>query len=289
LSRCLDALEAQTVADQLEVVVVDDGSIAPRAVAEALNGHARMRLIRERGGGPAAARNAGVRAARGSLLCFTDDDCEPHADWVERMVEALEAGTDAAAGTTISAGGVLTEASEITAHAPTRASTPEGTDLPFAPSNNLACTRAVLEAVPFDETYPFAAGEDRDWCARLLSAGFTLRSQPAAQVVHHQALTLGRFLRQQARYGEGAYRFRRLGDVHRPLEPLTFYAALIRHAFAQRFVVGILVCMAQAATALGFARAWAIERRNGSVTRPASSSVSEVHEPQQRSESPPPT
>jgi glycosyltransferase involved in cell wall biosynthesis len=259
LNRCLDALAAQTVADRLEVIVVDDGSLAEEEVASIIARHRRARLIRRGSGGPAAARNAGALDAGGAFLCFTDDDCEPQRDWVEHLVTRLERGADAAAGKTLSRGGVLAAASEITAHAPAAAQPPDGSDLAFAPTNNLACTKAAFEATPFDESYPDAAGEDRDWCARLTAAGYVLHAEPKARVIHCQELTFRRFLRQQARYGRGAFRFRRMGE-RRQFEPARFYKALLRRAFADSFPVGLLVCVAQAATATGFVHAWAVER-----------------------------
>jgi glycosyltransferase involved in cell wall biosynthesis len=262
LNRCLDALAAQTVADRLEVIVVDDGSLAEEEVASIIARHRRARLIRRGSGGPAAARNTGALDAGGAFLCFTDDDCEPQRDWVEHLVKRLERGADAAAGKTLSSGGVLAAASEITAHAPAAAQPPEGSELAFAPSNNLACTKAAFEATPFDESYPDAAGEDRDWCARLTAAGYVLHAEPKARIIHHQELTFGRFLRQQARYGRGAFRFRRIGE-RRTLESAGFYKALLRRAFADSFSLGLLVCVAQAATAAGFVHAWAAERGGG--------------------------
>ena len=196
----------------------------------------------------------------GAFLCFTDDDCEPQRDWVERLVKRLERGADAAAGTTLSRGGVLAAASEITAHAPAAAQPPDGSDLAFAPTNNLACTKAAFEATPFDESYPDAAGEDRDWCARLTAAGYVLHAEPKARIIHHQELTFGRFLRQQARYGRGAFRFRRNGE-RRPLESPQ---GSTRRSCGERSRTaspsGCSCASAQAATAAGFVQAWAAER-----------------------------
>jgi glycosyltransferase involved in cell wall biosynthesis len=258
LRRCLAALSAQTIGERLEIVVVDDGSLAANEVAAVVARHPRARLIRRTGDGPAAARNAGARVARGSLLCFTDDDCAPRPDWAERLVEALERGADAAAGTsTLTRAGALADAFELIAEAPATVPPPDGSDLSFAATNNLACTRAVFEATPFDESYPRAAGEDREWCARLTTSGFVLLSVPAARVAHDQELRLRRFLAHQVRYGQGAYRFRYRSGERRPLESPTFYADLLRRAFAKGFDVGVLVCAAQAATAAGFVGSWA--------------------------------
>lgn len=270
LARCLRALSAQTVADALEVIVVDDGSLAAEEVSEVVALHRPARLIRRAGGGPAAARNAGAQDARGAVLCFTDDDCTPHREWAERLAEALERGADAAAGTTLGGGDVLAEASEIVAHAPAAARSGAEGNLLFAPSNNLACTRTVFESIQFDESYPSAAGEDREWCARLIAAGYVLRLEPNARVVHHQELTLGGFMRQQFRYGKGAYRFRRRGGDRRRLESPSFYTELLRRGFTESFNVGLLVSAAQLATAGGFAFGWAEARRDRrSVTESA--------------------
>ena len=84
LERCLAALDAQTLArDRFEVIVVDDGSPAPpretvARVATSLN----VRLIEQANAGPASARNAGARAARGEYVVFTDDDCCPAPEWL---------------------------------------------------------------------------------------------------------------------------------------------------------------------------------------------------------------
>ncbi len=142
----------------------------------------------------------------------------------------------------------------------TAARPPDGSDLAFAPSNNLGCTKAAFEATPFDESYPDAAGEDREWCARLTAGGYVLRAEPGARMIHHQELTLVRFLRQQARYGRGAYRFRLRGGAPRPLESPAFYWSFLQGAFAESLAVGLLVSVAQAVTAVGFASAWAAER-----------------------------
>ena len=58
----------------IELIVVDDGSKdgTPEAV-EALFGD-RVRVLRQKNGGPAAARNLGIRASNGTLLAFLDAD-----------------------------------------------------------------------------------------------------------------------------------------------------------------------------------------------------------------------
>ena len=253
LEHCLAALDAQTMTDGFEVIVVDDGSADREAVARVVMRHPTARLIRhESAAGPAAARNSGARAAHAPVLCFTDDDCMPEPEWAERLSAAVAGGAAAVAGATLGDGDALSVAAELIALAPTLAE-------PFAPSNNFACEKRLFDLVPFDASYPYAAGEDRDWCARIADAGFELRSEPSARVWHHQELTLRSFLRRQVGYGEAAYQFRRLHTGGR-LAPNSFYISLLRQSFARGVLVGILVTIAQVATALGFIRARARAR-----------------------------
>ncbi len=95
LERCLRALKAQTLADTLfEVIVVDDGSSdsTPDLLARWTTAWNRLRYFRQANAGPATARNAGITNAIGSVVAFTDDDCVPPPDWLERIHERFSAG-----------------------------------------------------------------------------------------------------------------------------------------------------------------------------------------------------
>ncbi|MDQ4009903.1 MAG: glycosyltransferase [Actinomycetota bacterium] len=253
LAACLAALERQT-SPQLEIVVVDDASRDTRAVAGAVAAAPHARLVRGAGRGPAAARNAGVRAARAPVICFTDDDCEPVPGWAQALGRRITAGADAAAGPTRNGrpDSVLASAAQaIATHLAEATIDPLTNRMRFAPTSNLACRAEVCRAIPFDERYPLAAGEDRDWCARLVGAGRALVFEPSALVRHHQELSPAGFWHQQLRYGRGAYRFRSDQGTLLRLEAPRFYAGLLRRGFAHGPRAGALICVAQAATALG--------------------------------------
>jgi GT2 family glycosyltransferase len=261
LARCLDALDRQQGVGQLEVVVVDDGSLDAAAVAGAVERSSRARLLRSpQPRGPAAARNRGIHAAGAGILLFTDDDCEPAPDWAARLTTAIESGTDVVAGMTVngSPGDPLASASEtILAYVQDRARG-NGATTRFAATNNIGCSASVVEDVSFDEQYRY--GEDRDWCARIQAAGYTLEVEPKAIVAHRQDLQLSTFLRQQFGYGRGAYRFRRRHVSFGRFEAPSFYTGLLGRGFEQGIVPGILVGVAQAATAAGFVREALVRR-----------------------------
>lgn len=70
LREAIGSLLKQTV-DDFECIVVDDGSRQPMP----LMSDDRIRVVRrDRSGGPAAARNTGLDAARGRYVTFLDDD-----------------------------------------------------------------------------------------------------------------------------------------------------------------------------------------------------------------------
>lgn len=83
LSACVAALLAQDH-PSYEVVLVDNGDNASSPVLSGARRNPRLRVVQEPQKGSYAARNAGVRAARGAVLAFTDADCLPRPDWLSR-------------------------------------------------------------------------------------------------------------------------------------------------------------------------------------------------------------
>lgn len=82
LDRTLAALARQSYpADRLEVVVVDDGSPTAPTVPDGV----RLIVQEDRGFRLSAARNVGVAASSGSVLCFVDADTSPEPDYVLRL------------------------------------------------------------------------------------------------------------------------------------------------------------------------------------------------------------
>ena len=180
LFRLLNSLKQQTTpADQFEIIVACDGStdgtIEMVRQFQALCGNLRLLELSNRG--PAAARNAAAREARGQYLAFTDDDCVAAPDWLAQILEAFrDTDTVAIQGrtTTDRAGrSPLTHEIEILRDA-----------TKTVPTCNAAYVRSVFEAAGgFDENFPFAHDEDTDLAWRVEDFG-KIRYVPAVHINH---------------------------------------------------------------------------------------------------------
>ena len=95
LPRALDALLAQTGV-AYEVIAVNNASTDGTAgvIQSMLPGSPQLRYIHEPRKGLPYGRNAGVRAARGPIIAFTDDDVEVSPDWVATIARTFEAHPD---------------------------------------------------------------------------------------------------------------------------------------------------------------------------------------------------
>lgn len=98
LRACLQSIQAQTY-PCWEAIVVDDGSTDATAdiAASVARDDKRVRTWRRKNGGPSAARNSGIAAARGRWLAFVDADDMIHPRFIETMLQAASAaGADMA-------------------------------------------------------------------------------------------------------------------------------------------------------------------------------------------------
>jgi len=88
IERAVNSVLAQTWR-QLEVIVVDDGS-TDQTVAILKKYGDKIRVIRRQNGGPAVARNTGIKAATGEIISFLDSDDAWLPSKTERQVNLLQ-------------------------------------------------------------------------------------------------------------------------------------------------------------------------------------------------------
>jgi GT2 family glycosyltransferase len=267
LSVCVRALaRLDYPTDRYEVVVVDDGSEHEPRVEP--TGEMQFRVIRQRHRGPAAARNLGAAHAGGKYLAFLDDDCEADRGWLGAFAAPLEAEPGVVLGGRTINGlprNVCSTASQLLVSYLQAYYQKNGdTSQPgFFASNNLALSAELFRDLGgFSTTFPRAAGEDRELCARILDRGLRLAYVPEAVVQHAHALDLRSFWRQHFNYGRGAFAFHRLrhtggrGATLIP-EPPSFYLRLVSYPFAIRprqapLVLSALLAVSQLANAGGY-------------------------------------
>jgi glycosyltransferase involved in cell wall biosynthesis len=192
LARCLEALAKQGFPPaRFEVIVVDDGSTdGTPALVERLTGALpiEVRLVRQpRPRGANAARNRGVREARGDLLVFIDDDVLTPEEWLSSLVSGfLAARLPVGTGPVrLATDGKLpgrhrAEISTYLTEVLEPATGPGGILVPI--SANMISRRENFLRTEFDETVQ-APNEETDW---LLRSGLTVAFLPSAWVWHHK-------------------------------------------------------------------------------------------------------
>jgi glycosyltransferase involved in cell wall biosynthesis len=203
IAGCLDSIAAAIAragAVDAEIVVVDNGSTDQTAAvleawAEASDVPAKV--LKELRRGKARALNCALRAARGEILAFTDDDCRLSPEYVNDLLRHDRADSEL-----VLRGG--------------RIELGDPTDLPFTINTeptlqrwqramhsarygrfrgcihgcNMTMRRSLVERLgPFDEDFGpgsvIGAGEDADYIYRAYVAGVTLEYVPDMTAFHH--------------------------------------------------------------------------------------------------------
>jgi GT2 family glycosyltransferase len=231
----LNALAEQTLPRAaFEVIVVHDDDYGDLLATHPLG----VREIAVPPCGPAAKRNRGWQAARAPLVAFTDNDCRPPADWLERLVAAAREHPGA-----IVQGATRPDPDEADLlRAPHARSVAIDPPTLHAQTCNIAYPRAVLERLGgFDEhALPGVGGEDADLAWRAREAGVDHVAAPDA-VTFHMVETPGLVAR--ARFG---WRWRQLPAMVRANPGLREHGVFwkTRHGW-------FLLALAGAAAALG--------------------------------------
>ncbi|MFK4149512.1 glycosyltransferase [Streptomyces sp. NPDC004065] len=93
LPECLESIEAQTVFQRCEIILVDNGSTdgSYRLCAEFARRHANATVLVRHGGGAGAARNLGMDRATSARITFCDSDDVLPPTALERMLDASRA------------------------------------------------------------------------------------------------------------------------------------------------------------------------------------------------------
>jgi len=246
--------------DHFEVIVVDDGSeVPPETVVASFRDKIDVTLLTQTHAGPAAARNFGAARAKGRFLAFTDDDCAPTADWLQKLAARFAHAPDAAiGGRTLNAlpDNPYSTASQLLMDYLYSYYNANPNQARFLASNNLGLPAERFHAIGgFDAGWLRAAADDRELCDRWLHNGYRMIYAPEVLVYHAHPLTFRTFWRQHFNYGRGAFYFHRVRALR--MEPLGFYRRLLHYPFVKVYSRQVLLLvslmgLAQVANAAGF-------------------------------------
>jgi len=235
LDRCLAAAGVSGA----DVLVVDDGSRDPAAVAAVCAAHGARLVRRAVSGGPAAARNTALAHVGTPLVAFLDSDCVPRPGWLEVLlghfadprvgavaprvtgsadarppaedgprpplahsfpiVERMCQSRDGAARP--GAVGRFAAARSPLDLGPRPARVAPGGRVSYVPTAALLVRREAL-GDGFDPALRY--GEDVDLVWRLHDAGWRVRYEPAAAVDHAEPERLPELLARRFHYGTSA-------------------------------------------------------------------------------------
>lgn len=239
LARCLAGAGREH-----PVLVVDDGSADPDAVAAVCGDYGAGLIRRPVSGGPAAARNTALAAVTSDLVAFLDSDCVPPPGWVVALAGHLADPLVAAVAPRIvpAAPGPRRPAGASLDLGPASARVAPLTKVAYVPTAALLVRRAALGG-GFDAALRY--GEDVDLVWRLIAAGWRVRYEPAVRVAHDEPAGRAALLARRFRYGTSAAPLTRRHPgavaplVLQPWPALTMTALLARRPVAAGAAFGV--------------------------------------------------
>ena len=157
--------------------MVNDGSTDEtwRYLDQVADFYPQLRVVHQLNGGPAKARNAALRQARGEIIAFTDDDCVADRDWLESILSSWEDDILGLQGAT------YTDREHVT---PLTHQIDNETGHDSIPTCNAAYSRQILLDIRgFDESFPSPHNEDADVSWRVQQLG-KVRFCPQMRVYH---------------------------------------------------------------------------------------------------------
>lgn len=222
IGQCLAALQNQTLSlEPVELIVVDDGSVDDTAVRAQNAGAHVIRCPQNRGA--AAARNQGIQAAQGEIICFTDADCAPLPQWLAELTRPLAQRPEITAvkGTYTSDQRRLVARFVQIEYEDKYDRMARLPQIDFVDTYSCAYRRQVLlDHNGFDERIFYV--EDQELSFRLAAQGHKMVFQATAVVRHRHSDTLAKYARKKFWIGcwkarfIGRYPGRAVKDSHTP-------------------------------------------------------------------------
>jgi glycosyltransferase involved in cell wall biosynthesis len=250
IGKTIKALQEQTYKD-VEIIIVDDGSSdQTKSIIQTFQ---RIKYIFQPNAGPASARNRGGQEAQSNILFFTDSDCIPQKDWIEKMMTGF---TDESIAVVCGSYGIANPESVLAKCIHKEILYRHHHLVPDYPkvfgSYNFAIRKNVFNQVGgFNTSYRFASGEDNDLSYKIIQAGLKIFFKKDALVDHFHTSRIRKYLREQ--YRHGFWRAKMYFDFPNMMkgDGYTFWKDAMEVVFALAIPFLIL-------TGLFFKRAWSL-------------------------------
>ena len=209
LRECLAALGQQTCRD-FEVIVLPDGTEEGSGAQEPLPKDIDISVVPTGKVRPAEKRNLGIKAAKGEIIAFIDDDAYPEAHWLEYAVKYFsepDVGAVGGPGVTPPGDGYLARLGgrvydNVLVSGNYRYRYKAGgvrKDVDDYPSCNLFVRKDLLERIGGYRT-DFWPGEDTLLCKDIVDSWKRIVYDPWVIVYHHRRPLFAPHLRQLGRY-----------------------------------------------------------------------------------------
>ncbi|MET8948736.1 mycofactocin biosynthesis glycosyltransferase MftF [Streptomyces sp. NPDC004542] len=252
------------IGGRVPVIVVDDASRDPDAVAETVAAHGARLIALPENRGPAAARNAGLRQVGTPFVAFVDSDMVVGQDTLQMLLRHFHDSRLALVGPRV-LGLHDTDTPDrgnwIARYEAARSSLDLHTHpalvhprarVSWLPS---ACLVARVEALGSGFTETMRVGEDVDLVWRLAAEGHRIRYDPSATVRHDHRTRFTDWLSRKAYYGSGAHTLAvRHGSAVAPATLTPWAAVLAAALLAQRRWSVPVAAAVLTAVARGYAR-----------------------------------
>lgn len=207
LIHCIEALENQTLSrHQYEIIVVDNGS--SDGTYDTLKKWKGIIAIQEEKRSSYAARNAGIAISKGEVLAFTDSDCIPASDWLEKGISHLLAVFNCGF-----IGGNIKLFFQDPDHLTPVELYESITGLPqkryvneyhFAATANMFTYKKVIDKVGIFDSKLKSRG-DFEWGQRVFKAGYNISFAKDSCVLHPARHSLSQMLKKSSRVFGGIY------------------------------------------------------------------------------------